>query len=69
MSLGFFEDGTKLPGAQKGTYEYQVGISEVIPGWNLGVLGMCVDEIRKLTIPAHLAYGEKGAGPLIPGGS
>ena len=69
MSLGFFEDGTKLPVAQKATYEFQVGISDVIPGWSLGVLGMCVGEIRKLTLPAHLAYGEKGAEPLIPGGN
>ena len=46
---------------------FQVGITDVIRGWSLGVIGMCIGEIRKLTIPAHLAYGEKGAEPVIPG--
>ena len=65
--IGFYENGTKLPIAQAATYEFQVGLTDVIRGWSLGVMGMCVGEIRKLTIPAHLAYGEWGAGPLIPG--
>ena len=65
--IGFYENGTKLPIAQAATYEFQVGLTDVIRGWSLGVMGMCLGEIRKLTIPAHLAYGERGAGPLIPG--
>merc|ERR1712228_648284 len=71
---GFFEDGTPLPVAGKGTYEFQVGITDVIHGWHLGVQGMCLGESRKLTIPSDLAYGDKGSGnpgdvPIIPGGS
>ena len=48
------------------SYEFRVGFSQVIKGWTLGVLGMCVGDSRKLTIPPHLAYGSKGAQPTVP---
>lgn len=38
----------------------------LIPGWNEGVAGMKVGGIRELTIPAALAYGDKGSGEDIP---
>ena len=45
----------------------QVGLgSAVITGLDRGVLGMCVNERRKLTIPPHLAYGVLGAGKRRP---
>ncbi|ELR25456.1 peptidylprolyl cis-trans isomerase, FKBP-type domain containing protein [Acanthamoeba castellanii str. Neff] len=43
-----------------------LGHGQVIPGWEQGLLGMCVDEMRKLTIPPHLAYGDEGYPPVIP---
>lgn len=41
----------------------------MIGGWEQGLLGMCPQEKRKLTIPPHLGYGDRGAGGLIPGGA
>ena len=48
---------------------FTVGAGEVIKGWDTGLLGMCVGETRKLTIPANLGYGDNGAGDDIPGGA
>ncbi len=38
------------------------GGHEVMTGWEQGLLKMCVGEKRRLTIPPHLAYGDRGAG-------
>ena len=35
-----------------------VGVGQVIKGWDEGLKGMCLNEKRKLTIPAHMAYGQ-----------
>jgi peptidylprolyl isomerase len=42
--------------------QFQLGVGQVISGWDQGVQGMKVGGRRKLTIPAHLAYGDRGAG-------
>lgn len=41
-------------------------LGNVIPGWQKGVPGMKIGGVRKLTIPAAMAYGEHGAGADIP---
>lgn len=49
-------------------FSFSVGKGEVIKGWDIGVQGMSEGGERRLTIPAHLAYGSK-AQPGIPGNS
>jgi peptidylprolyl isomerase len=47
-------------------FPFQVGVGNVIKGWDLGVAGMKVGEQRKLFIPPEIGYGEQGAGKDIP---
>jgi peptidylprolyl isomerase len=50
------------------TFDFRLGAGEVIAGWDQGVAGMKVGGRRRLTIPAHLGYGSRGAGGVIKGG-
>jgi len=47
-------------------FEFSIGRGEVIRGWEEGVRGMRVGGVRRLRVPADLAYGDSGAGEKIP---
>jgi len=64
--VGTLENGTKFDSSiDRGTpLKINLGVGQVIKGWDLGLLGMKVGEKRKLTIPPELAYGQQVVGPI-----
>ena len=65
---GFLEDGNEFDSSFKRNqpFVFQIGIRQVIPGWEIGLMGMRVGGKRRIKIPSKLAYGERGAGEHIP---
>jgi len=66
--VGTLENGRKFDSSvdRNQPFEFVIGVGQVIPGWDEGVMGMKVGGKRKLTIPAKLGYGAAGAGGVIP---
>lgn len=65
---GTLENGKKFDSSvdRKEPFSFTIGVGQVIQGWDEGVMTMKVGGKRKLTIPAKLGYGARGAGGVIP---
>lgn len=68
---GWLVDGTKFDSSldSGNPFSFLLGAGRVIQGWDEGVASMKVGGKRELTIPAHLAYGDRGAAGVIPPGA
>ena len=68
---GTLTDGTKFDSSlDRGQpYEFTLGRSPVIKGWQEGIATMKVGGKRRLIVPPALGYGAAGQPPKIPGGA
>jgi peptidylprolyl isomerase len=68
---GWLKSGQKFDSSvdRGAPFEFPIGKGRVIKGWDEGVATMKVGGKRKLIIPAHLGYGDRGAGNVIPPGA
>jgi len=68
---GWLTDGTMFDSSlSRGQpFEFTLGQGQVIKGWDEGVAGMQVGGRRQLVIPPSIAYGDRGAGNVIPAGA
>lgn len=66
--VGTLTDGKKFDSSRdRGEgFSFRLGAGQVIKGWDQGVAGMKIGGLRKLTIPSHLAYGDRGFPGAIP---
>ncbi|XP_067086965.1 peptidyl-prolyl cis-trans isomerase FKBP10 [Osmerus mordax] len=66
---GTFQDGSSFDSSyqRNSTYNTYIGMGYVIAGMDKALQGLCVGEKRRVILPPHMAYGEKGTGDIIPG--
>lgn len=65
---GRLENGTQFDSSRKRgqAFEFKLGQGQVIKGWDIGVAKMSRGQKGRLSIPSQLAYGQRGAGGVIP---
>ena len=68
---GMLMDGTVFDSSFKRNepIDFPLGVGQVIAGWDEGIQLLNVGDQATLIIPSDLAYGERGAGGVIPGGA
>jgi FKBP-type peptidyl-prolyl cis-trans isomerase len=63
---GFFQNGeifdSNVDSGQN--FEFTLSSGQVISGWDIGLVGMKVGEVRMLTLPPEFAYGSNAVGPI-----
>lgn len=66
--IGSTQDGIQFDSsyARGDTFTFTVGGGQVIPGWEVGLIGMKVGGQRILVIPSAMAYGNQQVGPIPP---
>ena len=64
----FLKNGIEVDSSYSkgGPFEFTIGRNEVIPGWEMGMLGMKVGEVSKFVIAPEHAYGANGKGKVPP---
>jgi peptidylprolyl isomerase len=67
--LGTLQSGTKFDSSydRNTPFTTQIGVGQVIKGWDEGIIGMKVGGKRKLVVPPDLGYGNQPAGSIPPG--
>ena len=63
---GWMPNGTVFDSSIKRGDPTPFGLTQVIPGWTRGLVGMKVGAVRRLFIPSKLAYGSQGKDPIPP---
>jgi peptidylprolyl isomerase len=63
---GWLTNGTKFDSSGDTPFSFDLGAHQVIKGWDEGIPGMRIGGKRQLRIPPDLAYGDRGAGGVIP---
>lgn len=67
---GYFLDGLVFDSSEgRGTLDFTTGAGQMIPGFDVMVQDMQVGEKRTAVLPPEMAYGDAGAGGVIPGGA
>lgn len=66
--VGTLANGTKFDASADhgGPFTTQIGVGQVIKGWDEGIIGMKVGGKRKLVIPPALGYGDQAVGSIPP---
>ncbi len=63
---GWLMNGESFDSSRTRGEPIEFGLDGVVQGWGRGIPGMKPGGVRKLVIPPHLGYGERGAGAKIP---